>query len=215
MYQYAVNMEKSYGKTGFVGFGIRQLSTEEVYEYCVKNSQKLNFDENSIKLTEPIKHKDYTVKFSSNFYIRTFSAGCYYLRLVDGQWSSEGLEIYPDTDLTTAHCETDHLTEFAAGLLVLPSDVNFALVFEDPSFTKNPIIYSVLIVTIFVYVVFAICARIWDKIDLKKVGVTPLRDNKEEDKYFYEVVVFTGNRMNSGTKSNVNQFNFILILISF
>ena len=42
-----------------------------------------------------------------------------------------------------------------------------------------------------------------DKHDLLKIGKTPLIDNNLIDDSFYEVIVFTGNRLNSGTNSKV------------
>ena len=39
-----------------------------------------------------------------------------------------------------------------------------------------------------------------------QIGVAPLADNDPEDKYLYEVAVFTGMRRNAGTTSNVSQF---------
>jgi hypothetical protein len=35
------------------------------------------------------------------------------------------------------------------------------------------------------------------------LGVTSLNDNYVEDKYCYEIIVFTGHRKDSGTKSKV------------
>ena len=38
---------------------------------------------------------------------------------------------------------------------------------------------------------------------MKKIGATPLPENKPEDFYIYEIYVFTGFQPNSGTKSQV------------
>lgn len=48
-----------------------------------------------------------------------------------------------------------------------------------------------------------IYARIKDRKDLEKLGVTSLVDNHKCDEYFYEILVFTGHRKDAGTKSNV------------
>ena len=42
-----------------------------------------------------------------------------------------------------------------------------------------------------------------DKKDLEKLGVMPLPDNHKSDEYFYQIIVFTGQRKDAGTKSNV------------
>jgi hypothetical protein len=48
-----------------------------------------------------------------------------------------------------------------------------------------------------------IYARYKDKKDIEKLGVTPLPDNHKSDQYFYQIIVFTGQRKDSGTNSNV------------
>ncbi len=40
---------------------------------------------------------------------------------------------------------------------------------------------------------------------LLQIGVAPLADNNPNDKYLYEVAVFTGMRRNAGTTSNVSE----------
>ncbi|CAF5038286.1 unnamed protein product [Rotaria sp. Silwood1] len=42
-----------------------------------------------------------------------------------------------------------------------------------------------------------------DRKYVKKLMMTPLLDNKKSDKYFYEIIVFTGMRNDAGTKSKV------------
>ena len=36
--------------------------------------------------------------------------------------------------------------------------------------------------------------------------MTPLIDNEKSDEYYYEILVFTGQRRNAGTESKVNHF---------
>jgi hypothetical protein len=42
-----------------------------------------------------------------------------------------------------------------------------------------------------------------DRKDMKKLNIIPLIDNNPNDAYFYEIIVFTGNYSESGTKSKV------------
>ncbi|CAF4392022.1 unnamed protein product, partial [Rotaria magnacalcarata] len=51
------------------------------------------------------------------------------------------------------------------------------------------------------YIIFMIYARYKDKKDVEKLGVTPLPDNILHDKYYYQILVFTGFRKDSGTSS--------------
>ncbi|CAL4113879.1 unnamed protein product, partial [Meganyctiphanes norvegica] len=71
------------------------------------------------------------------------------------------------------------------------------------SFTDNLTIYFVLIVTISILLLFLIWARRKDVEDRKEVGAFPMSDNFPEDKYFYEIMVFTGSKTESQTDSLV------------
>ncbi len=48
-----------------------------------------------------------------------------------------------------------------------------------------------------------IFARFHDKKDIEKLGVTPLPDNQKSHQYFYQIIIFTGQRINAGTESKV------------
>ena len=54
-----------------------------------------------------------------------------------------------------------------------------------------------------IYLILLVYSRFYDKRDFEKLGVTVLPDNHPNDEYLYEIIVFTGQRKNSGTKSNV------------
>lgn len=54
-----------------------------------------------------------------------------------------------------------------------------------------------------IFILLAIFAHHKDKQDSEKVGITPLVDNNPTHDYYYEIIVFTGNRENSETDSRV------------
>ena len=60
-----------------------------------------------------------------------------------------------------------------------------------------------MIIVFVIYLILLVYARRYDKEDLEKLGVTPLPDNNPADEYFYQLIVFTGQRKNAGTQSNV------------
>jgi hypothetical protein len=99
------------------------------------------------------------------------------------------------------------LTSFAGGFVVLPAKIDFNNVWENASFTKNPTIYATCIALVSLYIILAIWARYEDNRDRKKIVITVL--NKEEDddfvdlknKYLYEIIFFTGARKDAGTES--------------
>lgn len=53
------------------------------------------------------------------------------------------------------------------------------------------------------YIVVSIWCIFMDKRDSLKSKVHILADNNLDDDYFYEIIVFTGNRKKAGTTSNV------------
>jgi len=107
----------------------------------------------------------------------------------------------------TNHYETEcfatHLTSFAGGFIVLPSPINWSYVFANAGFLKNKTVYFTIISFSLTYIILMIYARLKDKKDIEKLGVTPLPDNQKSHQYFYQLIVFTGQRANSGTKSKV------------
>ena len=70
-------------------------------------------------------------------------------------------------------------------------------------FFENKTIYLTVICVSIIYLVLMIYARFKDKKDLEKLGVTSLLDNHKSDQYFYQIIVFTGQRKDAGTKSKV------------
>jgi len=190
-------MSQINGFKGLVGYSIRELSSNEINLYC-----NVSINSKTLRLI----HRK--VNFSSDFMIRSYSSGCYYYDLNTGNWYSKGMEIYEDTNLSQTHCLSNHLTSFAGGLAILPSTINFQYFFANGSFSQNSLIYSTIILVTFIYILFAIWARFMDRKDLKKLNIIPLKDNNPFHDYFYELIIFTGNGNQSGTKSNVNFDNF-------
>jgi len=131
------------------------------------------------------------------------------------KWSSNGMEILEDTNITHTHCISSHLTTFAGGFIVLPNAIDFNYVWSHASFLQNPVIYSTVIALVCLYVLLGVWARWMDIKDEKKCGITLLgniKDHmKKENKYIYEIIAFTGNRLNAGTKSKVINCSKIFI----
>ena len=107
------------------------------------------------------------------------------------------------TNYDQTQCFSTHLTTFAGGFIVLPSPINWNYVFVNADFMKNKTVYLTVICVSVLYVLLAIYARHKDKKDLEKLRVIALPDNHQSDHYLYQIIVFTGHRKNSGTKSKV------------
>ena len=113
------------------------------------------------------------------------------------------IQVGPLTNHYQTQCLSTHLTTFASGFIVLPAPINWNYVFANADFVRNKTVYITLICVSILYILLIIYARYKDKKDLEKLGVTPLPDNHKFDRYFYQVLVFTGHRRNAGTKSKV------------
>ncbi|UJR16672.1 hypothetical protein I4U23_003572 [Adineta vaga] len=148
----------------------------------------------------PITNEKYN--FTSNYELRVFTSGCYYLDEND-EWKSDGLIVGSSTNYYQTQCFSKHLTTFASGFAVLPDAINWKYVFANADFIRNRTIYLIIICVFSIYIILIIYARYKDRKDLEKLEVAPLPDNHPSEEYFYHILVFTGHRKDSGTKSNV------------
>jgi hypothetical protein len=190
------------GFKGFVGYGLRELNPNETEFYCLNSKNK-------ISLSPQTQNR---VNFTSDLMLRSYTSGCYYYDTETGKWSSNGMDIYEDSNFEMAHCVSNHLTLFACGLVLCPSKINYQYPYVFASITRNSIVYSTVTFFLCIYVFLAIWSRFMDRRDEKKQGIYLLKDNYPNDFYFYELIVFTGNRNESETKSKV--FNFYVIFYS-
>jgi len=122
-----LNMTQVNGFKGYVGLSIGEI------DFSLFNS------------TSNIELISQNFTFTSNYWQRVYSSGCYYMNTKTNEWSSLGMEILADSNLTHTHCQSTHLTTFASGLNVL-SNAND--VFENDSFLQNTIIFSTLFASI-------------------------------------------------------------------
>ena len=195
-YYYSIFLSQSFinGFQGFVGYGLRELSTAEFNSFCG----------GSMPSSPPLyssNHTNYT--FSSDFKIKSYSSGCYFYSTTTGKWSNYGTEIIEDTSLAYTHCQTYHLTQFAGGLVIMPNRINFSYVLANASPLNSPVIYAICIVCMLFYIFFLIWAIWKDRQDEKRLEIILLEDNLFGDNYCYEITVFTGSRKESATDSKV------------
>ncbi|KAK4307821.1 hypothetical protein Pmani_020454 [Petrolisthes manimaculis] len=136
----------------------------------------------------------------------TYSIGIGHYNMTEAvetlSWSSEGCRVVgANTTITTCAC--NHLTSFGSGFFVAPNAIDFSYVFANAGFLDNLTIYLTLIISLALYFIGLVYARIKDRRDVEKVGVIPLADNKPSDQYLYVLIVHTGHIPNAGTKSKV------------
>ncbi|CAF1460939.1 unnamed protein product [Adineta steineri] len=190
IYRYFINNQQTPGHQSLI-YGIRELNSTEVNNYCLNNSPI-----NLLPIT------DEPFNFTSNYEFLLYTSGCYYLD-ENNNWKSDGLIVGSLTNLYETECLSTHLTTFAGGFIVLPAPINWSYVFANADFMKNKTVYLTMIFTSILYIILMIYARFKDKKDFEKLGVTPLADNNKSDHYYYQILVFTGQRTNAGTDSKV------------
>ncbi|CAF1640812.1 unnamed protein product, partial [Adineta ricciae] len=186
IYKYFLDNQQTSSHQSFI-FGLRELNSTEMNISCSNN-------------TLPITDEQF--QFTTNYQLRIYTSGCYYLD-ENNNWKSDGVRVGSLTNHNETECYSTHLTSFAGGFLVLPNPINWNYVFANASFSKNPTIYLTIIITSLFYIILMIYSRYKDKKDIEKLGVTPLIDNEKSDEYYYEILVFTGQRRNAGTESKV------------
>lgn len=65
-------------------------------------------------------------------------------------------------------------------------------------------IYLTVIIVVFFYLVLLLFSHYFDRKDRNKFGQTILPVHNDNDRYLYEIIVFTGHRRDAGTNSNVH-----------
>jgi hypothetical protein len=190
IYTYFIDNQQTSGHQSVV-FGLRELNSTEMIEFCSNTS-----------MTNPPMINE-RFNFTSNYQLRVYTSGCYYLDS-NNQWKSDGLQVGPLTNHYQTQCYSTHLTTFASGFVVLPVPINWNYVFAHANFLQNKTIYLTIICVCIICLILMIYARFKDKKDLEKLGVTPLPDNHRFDHYYYQILVFTGQRKDAGTKSRVH-----------
>ncbi|UJR06735.1 hypothetical protein I4U23_011024 [Adineta vaga] len=193
------------------------LTNQNVYTYFYDNQQTFNhhslviglreldsisYCSNSLFINQP-PISDEMYNFTANYQLRVYTSGCYYLDNTN-EWKADGLTVGLLTNHYQTQCYSKHLTKFTGSFNVLPQPVNWQYVFANADFTRNKTIYLTIICVSIIYIILIIYARHYDKKDLQKLGVTPLPDNHSSDQYYYQIIVFTGQRKDAGTKSNVH-----------
>ena len=183
-----------------VGYGFRELTDAETSKFCINQTTK-TLPNNKAPLLD--NTFNFTSVIPSQVSIRVYTSGCYYIDNNTATWSSYGAEVLSDTTIFATHCVSSHLTEYAGGLVILPASIDFDSVWANASFDKNPTIYVTVILISCLYIFLLVWCRYMDWQDERKLGIYILKDNNPFDSYFYELIVFTGNRLESGTESNV------------
>jgi polycystin 1L2 len=192
-----------------VGLSLRQLNETEMALYCSGRSRPRESIHQGQAVPRLYERRPFV---DESVWLRVFSAGCYYMDASRAAWSSRGVESLAQTSANlsrTTHCVASHLTQFAAGLIVVPHAIDFSFVWSNASFERNSLVYSTVIGLVCVYALLALYALFMDRRDRLKTGLVYLQDNRQEDGYYYELIVWTGNRSKAGCSAD-SRIDFVL-----
>ena len=195
IYKYFIDNEQTKDHQSVL-FGIRQLKPNEIHSFQTKSSSTTNLPNLNTKFN-----------FTCDYDLRIYTSGCYYLD-ENENWKSDGLLVGSETSFYQTQCYSKQLKTFSTSLTFFPKLIDWNYVFANADFLRNKTIYLTVISVSIIYLILMIFSRYKDKKDLEKLGVTPLPDNHRNDQYFYQILVFTGQRKDSGTNSKVNLFSF-------
>ena len=140
--------------------------------------------------------------FSTDYLLRTYTAGCYYLDEKYEVWTSKGMEVINTTYEVTV-CSSAHMTLFGAGFFVQPNTLDFEFIMAEADFSDNMTIYMAILVSIISYLLFLIWAKYQDIEDERRRASKPLPDNDPVDSYVYEIIAMTGAQAQATCKSKI------------
>lgn len=181
----------------YVAYGFRELTNAEFNQYCSNSSSGVS---SVPQLPDSYNFKSLLTHQVSR---QVIGLGFYYIDTSSTSYSSWQVSPLADSNLTHIHGYSTHLTEFAGGLIILPDSIDFNNVWANASFTRNLTIYLTVIIICSIYMLLLVPCLFMDRKDDQKRNMFVLTDNSWIDNYLYELIVFTGNRRNAGTKSNV------------
>lgn len=107
------------------------------------------------------------------------------------------------TTINRTQCFSTHLTTFTSALVLLPTPINWNYVFANANFSKNKTIYLTVIITVVIYILLLIYSRHQDKKTDPIVDLHVLSNPLIKNRYYYQIVVFTGRRIQAGTTARV------------
>ena len=196
-------------RTGFFYLGVVEVDAAEL-----RNSpdayllDQITINANASHTNYTAYESNYTLtglrrNYSTDYSLDIYTSGCYFFDYQQKIWTGEGCYV-KEANSSLTYCKCNHLTSFGSGFFVMPNSVDFSYVFANAAFADNVTIYMTILITLLIYALLLIWARVQDGKDLQLLGATPLPDNDVNDKYLYEISVYTGDREAAGTDSKVS-----------
>ncbi|XP_072177058.1 polycystin-1-like protein 2 [Diadema setosum] len=138
----------------------------------------------------------------SVYSVYAYAAECVVWDKEKEMWDNRGCKVGPMTSRSLTHCQCNHLSHFAAGLVVLPNRIDF--IKDAVLFTKileNPVTVITVATLFGLYIFSGVWARRRDRKEVEEARVIFLGDNNPAAQYKYHVTIFTGMRRGAGTSA--------------
>ena len=140
--------------------------------------------------------------FDTNYWLRTYTAGCYYLYEKYEIWTSKGLQV-ENTTYEETTCRSEHMTLFGTGFFVQPNELDFDFMQAATDFIDNMTMFLTVLFTIIAFMVCLIIGKYQDFQDEKRRATKALQDNDPNDSYVYEIIIMTGAQSQATCKSKI------------
>ncbi|XP_076819587.1 uncharacterized protein LOC143465242 isoform X4 [Clavelina lepadiformis] len=144
---------------------------------------------------------------STTYHLLIAAPGCRRFDQEAKAWTGDGCKVDQRSTPEVTECLCTKLSPtsiFSAEFFVPPNTINFATVFAKINIADNPAVFSTVISFICVYLLMLVWARRADQTDAKKWSLKSCIDNRKDDRYLYQISIFTGHGRRSATHSKVS-----------
>ncbi|XP_078495959.1 uncharacterized protein LOC100175984 [Ciona intestinalis] len=144
---------------------------------------------------------------STTYHILIATPGCRRFDEKTKAWTGDGCLVDERSTPEVTECVCTKLSPtsiFSAEFFVPPNTINFATVWAKVNIADNPAVFSTVIALVCLYILMLIWTTRMDRRDAQKWSLKSTVDNRKEDRYLYQVTVFTGHSRNAATQSQVS-----------
>eukprot|EP00112_Aurelia_sp_Birch-Aquarium-sp1_P002284 Seg1249.12 transcript_id=Seg1249.12/GoldUCD/mRNA.D3Y31 product="Polycystic kidney disease protein 1-like 2" protein_id=Seg1249.12/GoldUCD/D3Y31 len=139
-----------------------------------------------------------------NFTMELFNTGCFYWKETENTWSADGCQISNKTNWKKTVCLCNHLSWFGAGILVKPNVLDIKeSILKLKNLDDSPALLATVCVMAGLYIIGMVLARRQDKKDTLKTALIIVEDCCQSHKFRYDVTIYTGSRLGSGTTASI------------
>lgn len=157
LYRYFIDNQHTLSHQTII-IGLRELTIIEFENYCLNN----------FSITNPMIIFNTSSNFSSDYELRLYTSGCYYIDM-NNDWKTDGLLVGPLTTISQTQCFSTSSNRITTAFNLLPISTDWNYVFANADFIQNKTIYLTIICICTIFLILMIYAHYQDKKDVEKV----------------------------------------------